>query len=340
MRLLVIKPSSLGDIVHTFPAVTALKHSLPLSRISWVANENLVELVSLLPEVDRIISFPRQGLGRVNLRAFRNFWRDLRSESYDLAIDFQGLLRSGIITRASGAPRRLGFAAAREGGALFYTEKFRPPPELRHAAEKNLALVRHFFPSSSPPPPIRLVLPEDWQKAAGELLSPEEQPLLAVGFSSRWESKNWDCEFFAAVLSLVLRERPGLRCWLLGSADERSRGEEIQSLLSHHPAVLNLAGRTTLASLVGLLRRSQALLTNDSGPMHLAAALSVPCIALFGATDPNLTGPYGEGRNRVFRSLCPASPCFQRRCPRPPGSCSAGLEPQEVAAAILSEIPD
>lgn len=337
VRLLIIKPSSLGDIVHSFPAVTLLKHCLPESRICWVANDNLAALVSLLPEVDRVIKYPRQQLGRCSFRALRNFWRDLRSEQYDVAIDFQGLLRSGLIARASGAARRLGFATAREGATLFYTEKFLPPPALKHAAEKNLALVRHFFPCPTPTAPTALTVPLEWQDAADEVLPPDGQPLLAVGFSSRWESKNWDCEFFASVLRLVLAQRPGLRCWLLGSAAERARGDEILSLLPGHPSVINLAGRTSLHSLTGLLRRSQVLLTNDSGPMHIAAALGTPCIALFGATDPELTGPYGEGLHLVFRSLCPDSPCFLRHCPR--GPCSAGIAPQDVATAILAKIP-
>jgi lipopolysaccharide heptosyltransferase I len=336
VRLLIIKPSSLGDIVHSFPAVTALKHCLPASRICWVANDNLAALVELLPEVDRVIEYPRQQFSRCNLRAIKNFWRDLRSEQYDVAIDFQGLLRSGLIARASGAARRLGFAGAREGATLFYTEKFLPPPALKHAAEKNLALVQHFFSCPTPPPAAALAVPAEWQAAADALLPPNGQELLAVGFSSRWESKNWDCQFFASVLLLVLAQRPGLRCWLLGSAAERARGDEILSLLSGHPAVINLAGRTSLSSLTGLLRRSQALLTNDSGPMHIAAALGTPCIALFGATDPELTGPYGENRHQVFRSLCPDSPCFLRRCPRE--LCSAGIAPQDVADAILARL--
>ncbi len=338
MHLLIIKPSSLGDIVHTFPAVTALKNHLPDSRISWVVNDNLATIVSLLPEVDRIIKFPRQKFNHCNFVAIRNFWADLRSEKYDLAIDFQGLLRSGLIAYASAAPGRLGYANAREGATFFYTQTYLPPADLRHAAEKNLALAKHFFPWTSLPTSSPLPVPAEWLAAADKLLPPDGRPILAVGFSSRWASKNWDGEFFAAVLRLLLQQQPGLRCWLLGSAAERPQGDKILSLLAGHPAVSNLAGQTSLPALVGLLRRSQALLTNDSGPMHIAAALQTPCIALFGATDPDLTGPYGEGIHRIFCSHCPDSPCFQRRCPRPPGSCSAGTSPQDVIDAIVAKL--
>ena len=339
MRLLVIKPSSLGDVVHAFPAVDMLRRRLgnELESLTWVVNDSLAGILGMFPDVDRIVKVPRSKIWHGDAR--RAFLDDLRKESYDVSIDFQGLLRSGLMSWASRAPRRIGFSTGREGSPFFYTEKYAPEATLRHAVEKNGDLVRQAFPGCDELRIPDLNVNPEWLAVADNLLTDCEGdgPVLAVGCSSRWASKNWPADFFATVLDAVSRRLNSTRIWLLGAPDERPVCEQVISeCKTARP--LNLAGKSNMTGLVGLLARSDALLTNDSGPMHIAAALKKPCVALFGATNPVLTGPYGPGLHVVFRSGCSKSPCFKKQCPLNGVQCSQWTDAEAVADAIVAKL--
>ena len=339
MRLLVIKPSSLGDVVHAFPAVDMLRRRLgsELESLTWVVNDSLAGILGMFPGVDRIVKFPRSKIWHHDAR--KAFLEDLRKESYDVSIDFQGLLRSGLMSWASRAPRRIGFSTGREGSPFFYTEKYAPEATLRHAVEKNGDLVRQAFPGCDELRIPDLNVNPEWLAVADNLLADCEGdgPVLAVGCSSRWASKNWPTDFFAAVLDAVSRRLNNVRIWLLGAPDERPICEQVVSGCKTAKP-LNLAGKSNMTGLVGLLARSHALLTNDSGPMHIAAALKKPCVALFGATNPVLTGPYGPGLHVVFRSGCSKSPCFKKQCPLNGVQCSHWTDADAVADAIVAKL--
>ena len=343
MKLLILKPSSLGDILHTFPAAAMLRQALPDAELSWVANDSLAQIVQLFPGLHRILPFPRREIGRCNLKAIHAFIRLLREETYDAILDFQGLLRTGLVCLFARRAPRYGFAHAREGAPLFYSRRIAVPLELRHAVDKNCFLARAFLrdlgleaPEGVPEAPLQL--PQAWQEDARRLLDerlPGDGPLLAVGCSSRWESKSWSTEFFGDTLAEVRRRRPDARIWLLGSPGERERAEAVR-IRAGLPPECDFAGGTDLGALTALLARSRVLFTNDSGPMHIAAALGTPCVACFGATDPTLTGPYGPpGRHTVLRSPCPQSPCRQRICPLHPPCCAT--PPPATAADAIAE---
>ncbi len=347
MKLLVVKPSSLGDILHTFPAIAELHAVLPETEISWVANDSLAPIVRLYPQLAKVIPFPRQAIGNFSWHALRSFVHDLRSDEYDAVLDFQGLLRSALMTRLARTTLRFGFANAREGAPFAYNHAVAVPQEMHHAADKNRHLAREFLrsigatPAAEPPEPT-LALPTEWQTKANALLQENHLtggPLLAVECASRWESKSWSPEFFAEVLRQVRQQCPQVRIWLLGTAGERARAEEVCACAKLE-GLANLAGKTDLGTLAALLATSQALFTNDSGPMHIAAALRVPCVANFGATDPAKTGPYGPpGRHHVVRTKCPQAPCFQRECPLHDRlACGAQASIEEAVQAILKRI--
>lgn len=347
MKLLVVKPSSLGDILHTFPALAELHAVMPKAEVSWVVNDSLASIVRLYPRLARVIPFPRKSLGGFNLRALREFLQTLRRDEYDAVLDFQGLLRSGLITRFARASQRFGFANAREGATFAYSHAVKLPSELKHAADKNRFLAREFLrsqditPAEGVPEP-ELVLPSDWQLKADTLIRENHldgRPLLAVGCASRWESKSWSSEFFAEVLRLVRQRCPEVKLWLLGSPDEYGRAQEVCDRAKLE-GMVNLAGKTDLGTLSAMLARSQTLFTNDSGPMHIAAALRVPCVANFGSTDPDKTGPYGpKDRHYIIRTRCPQAPCFHRECPlHSQQACSAQASVEEAAQAILERI--
>jgi len=337
VHVLIVKPSSIGDVLHTFPAVAWLRAALPEARFSWVVNEELAGVVRLCPGVDRIVPFPRRRAA--NPLVLWRFLKELRSEKYDVAIDFQGLFRSGFITRASGAPLRYGFAHAREGAPWFYNRKVKLAELHCHAADKNLFLAHQAFgerPVPKTPVSGLNISPEANQEAERLLVElPGEGPVVAVCFSSRWPSKNWPVDFLASVLDAMTAKMPKVRCWLLGTEGDREIGEQLvrQAKLARP---VNLAGRTTLEVLAALLNRSQAMLTVDSGPMHLAASLGVRCFALFGSTDPVLTGPYGP-QHVLIQSKCPQTPCFERQCPRH-ADCSQGVVPEDIAMQIVTHL--
>lgn len=362
-HILIVKPSSLGDIVHTFPAVALFRQSAPDAVIDWVAADSLQQTAQLCPGgIRRIIVFPRKELHSLHLGCLRLLWRSLREENYDAIIDFQGLLRSALMARAAKAPLRIGFDAgyAREGAWHFYTHRVTLPPGLKkaHAAEKNLYLMREAMrllelpgTDDAPAPDASPTLPDGWQESARRSFGSANPafdcssvPLIAIGASSRWPSKSWDTGFFAAVIDEALRLRPGLCFWFLGTpGEDAQRAQSVigQCRPENRRRLFNLAGRTTIAEMTALIASSRAMLTNDSGPMHIAAALRVPCVALFGATSPELTGPYGpSGRHTVIRSCCPQAPCFKRQCPLAGRrQCHEGIVPADVAAALLKKLP-
>ncbi len=346
MKILIIKPSSLGDVVHALPAVAWLRHRFPAATISWLVNEEYAGLVGTSPDVNAVIPFQRRRWGKLrHAGEFLRFLRSLRAENFDVVVDLQGLFRSGFLAFCSGAPRRVGFACSREGAPWFYTECVKLPDAIRHAVDKNMWLVRKAFagaetaagdlppmnqPATFPEPRI---LPAAREAAAARMVREKLAgvwPLIAVSPFTRWESKTWPPEFYARVLDLLAARFPGQRCWLLGSPDQRQAAEKIVAL-SVAAKPLNLVGETEFGELLELLHASHVVITNDSGPMHLAAAVNCPVVAIFGPTDPELTGPYGQ-KTAVLRGRCPDGPCFREKCPRS-GICQTTVSAEMVAAA-------
>jgi len=322
MRILIIKPSSLGDVVHALPTVNLVRRRFPSATITWLINDELASLLKKdCPIIDGVIAFPRREFGKPwKLARALKFLRRLRAERFDLVIDLQGLLRSGIMTWATRAPRRIGLSDAREGSRFFYNEIVQVPRA--HAVERYLLAARHLgaeagpveFPLPSAAPDITYV---------DELL-PKARPLIAVNPSARWETKLWGDDRFAALIKKLPRER----VVLTGSAADAARLEKLAQ------GCVNLAGRTDLAQLAEVCRRCAVVITNDSGPMHLAAAVGTPVIAIFGPTDPALTGPYGKG-HIVLRSGIPCSPCMSADCHHTPRmECMQLVTVEQVLAAM------
>ena len=343
MNVLIVKPSSLGDVIHALPAVHLLRQQLPDARLVWVVNREYRDVVRLSPDVDDVLVFDRQKLRCVgHWGQVPAFLRALRAGHFDLALDFQGLLRSSLIAFFSGAKRRVGFAVSREGARFFYREVVSVPLGLTHAVDRNVALVRHLFPGAASAP---VVFPPLQQSSAGAenvaVLLREHGvtgtgPLVAVAPAARWNSKQWPDTFFAEVMDAVAMARPDATFCLVGTADERAIGERIVSA-SRCPRVINAMGRTDLITLVELLRHSRVLVANDSGPMHLGVAVQCPVVALFGPTDPQLTGPYGSGHT-VLTGRCPVSPCFADRCRLGQRLCVADIRTTQAADAVLARL--
>jgi heptosyltransferase-1 len=316
-RVLIIKPSSLGDIVHALPVLAAIRRRWPAAHVAWLIGSSFAPLLAGHPMLDEVIPFDRRHYGRMwrSPRAFLDFWRlvaELRGRRFDLVLDLQGLVRSGLMAW------------------LFYSQRVRCPAGAAHAVDRNLCLAAAAgLEERSPEFP--LALRDEERRSARELLRQSgvgESGFVAVLPGARWESKRWTSTGFAAVIDALHAD--GLRCVLLGAPDERPAAEAVARACRSAP--IDLTGRTSLRDLTALLADARLVLCCDSGPMHLAAALGVPTVAVFGPTDPLRTGPYSPAADVVAHAV-PCAPCLRRVCPLGHHACMAELDPGRVIDA-------
>lgn len=327
-RILLIKPSSLGDIVHAFPVVSALKAQWPGAHLTWVVKRQWAELVERADGVDRV--WPVEG----TVGSWLEQACALRAERFDLAIDLQGLFRSGVLARLSGAPRRIGFANGREGSPWFYTTRVQVPTMEMHAVDRYLLVAAALGGHVQGSPQFRFKILDADMAVVRELFRSKgvslDQPWVAMNVSARWSTKRWFPGSFAAVLDRLHREGCG-PVVMIGSAGDRHDAEQLRTLTTS--PFLDLTGAVPLGSLPALLSKAAAMITNDSGPMHIAAALGVPVAAIFGPTSAIRTGPYGTG-HRVLTGSVSCRPCFSRVCRHAPEmECLHLVTPDDVVEA-------
>ncbi len=315
-RILIVKPSSLGDIIHALPVLNGLRHRYPTARISWLVNRQYAPLLEKHPQLDEVIPFDRQKFNSVLGAAVMTFQlggfaKAIRSRKFDLAIDLQGLFRSGLMTWISRAPVRLGFHPAREGAGIFYTHRI-PFDSSRHAVERNYAVAKILGFENVPVEFKIPVHPESEQSVRQKLLAgglPPTDPFVLVWPGSRWETKNYLPDRYAELIDRWQQET-NVRVVLGGSPSERELCRRIAQSCRAQP--IDLAGHTDLLEMVALVAKSALVVCNDSAPAHLAAALRQPLVAIYGPTDPNRTGPYGSKGKTLIADL-PCAPCFFRK---------------------------
>ena len=328
-RILLIKPSSLGDIVHAFPVVSAIKAQWPGSHITWVVKRQWADLVERAEGVDRVWSVG------MTVRSWIREGRALRAQRFDIAIDLQGLFRSAIVARFSGAPTRIGFANGREGSPWFYTQRIPVLSPDIHAVDRYLSAAAGLGLSLPEKPRFGLRLLEKDMATVRELCRRKgfsmDKPWVAMNIGARWPTKRWPLASFAAVVD-QLHETHRDPVVMIGSADERAYTNRLRAL-TDRPFV-DLSGEIPLGCLPALLSTATAMITNDSGPMHIAAALGVPVIAMFGPTSAIRTGPYGAGHH-VLAGRVSCSPCFSRVCRHDPElECLHLIKPTQVVDVI------
>lgn len=330
-RILVIKLSSLGDTLHALPAVAAI-HDAWNASIDWCVQPAFAGLVEAFTCVSRVIRTPRPS----DLSGYLRTLRALRREHYNLVLDFQGLLKSAIVARAPHADRVIGPSFAREGSSLFYTELAGPRNRQRHAIEECFDFLRKLEIPVPERPQFPLRLPEAEPDVWGPQVAREPGPRIALAPYSRWETKNWPAGHFSALLK-QLYEQTHARLYLIGGKGDRAGAQAIADAAGVPCA--NVCGDLSLLQSAALLRACSVLVTNDSGPMHLAVATGTPCVAMFGPTLPERTGPYGPA-NIVLRapSLPSGCPCRHRTCKRGDGACLRDIGPARVAAAVLQQL--
>ncbi len=328
-RILLIKPSSLGDIVHTLPVVSALKARWPKAHLTWVVKRQWAALIERAEGVDRVWpveSTVRDWLAQV---------RALRSEGFDLAIDLQGLFRSGILAGSCGAPRRIGFANGREGSPWFYTESVPVVDPDIHAVDRYLLVAEALGADLKQPPRFHFTITDQDLTTIRNLFQLRgvslDRPWVAVNVSARWPTKRWPLQSFGTVIDQLDGEEMG-PVVLIGGPDDRGDADLLRSIAKS--SFIDLCGAVPIGCLPAMLSKASMLITNDSGPMHVAAAVGIPVIALFGPTSARRTGPYGGGGHRVLTKPVSCSPCFSRTCHHSPRmECLHLIEPDEVIKA-------
>lgn len=301
-KILIIKPSALGDIVHTLPFLAAIRKCFPDAEIHWLVARGLHTFLDGHPMLDRLWIFDRERwrnfsrLGQTvkELLAFR---AALRREKFDVSVDLSGLLRSGLITWAAGATLRLGFKGSDEGSSLFYNRKI-PGYMSIHAIDRYLKFAEflgcdigevHFpFAPYDTTPPVMANLPDRYA-----VMVP----------SAGKEANRWPAERFGA-----LAARLAMPIVLLGSSGDAVVTAEVAHF--SEGVAIDLAGKTSLKELIPIIEKAAFMVSNDTGPMHIAAALQVPVYAIFGPANPVRTGPYG-GIHTVIRTGVACSPCYR-----------------------------
>ena len=339
-KILLIKLSAMGDVVHTIPLLNALRRHYPKARIDWLTTPAIAELLRHNPAIDSVIEFSRDGWAAPwRFAPFADAARliaTLRATGYDLVLDMQGQLRSAIFAFASGAPVRIGFdrpradiwqssprqipaearkhawQGAREGSWLAYTHHIALPTLDVHPVERYLSVGAMLGLDDGAPDFSFPIPPEAATRIEGLLdyYGIASANVVAIAPGTNWETKEWRREGFAEVARHFLQKRYAVT--LVGSERERAVCEAVATLA---PGAVNLAGETTLPELAALLRRAAIAVTNDSGPMHLAVALDRPVVSIFGPTDPVWAGPYRRD-GAVIRVELPCSPCYLRELSR------------------------
>jgi lipopolysaccharide heptosyltransferase I len=309
-KILIVKPSSLGDIVHSLPFLNVMRTCFPDAQIHWVVAKGFEGLLEGHPMIDRLLvinkdAWKKISCARDTINEIRELFRALKRERYDLVIDLQGLLRSGIISKATGAPLRIGFHEAREGSRVFYTHKVVGGKDI-HAVERYLRIAEFLGDKVSdisfPLPPAESLSPLNIQHPTFKI----DEPYVVLVPGARWKTKRWPPEKFGRLSSML-----PVQSVIAGGKSDTDIAEEIVSLSGGK--AMSLAGKTDLKDLGEIMRNARFVVSNDSGPMHIAAALGIPVFAVFGPTDPKRTGPYGKGHS-IIKADVSCAPCFKRTC--------------------------
>lgn len=301
-RVAIIKPSALGDIVHSLPVLTALRARFPDARITWVVNSAYESLLTGHPDLTDTLPFDRGAFKGMRGAVFTSiaFAHELRRHRFDLVIDMQGLFRSGLMAWMTGSPRRVGFANAREGSRYAYTHKVKSPAlDAAHAVDRMWCIAEAFGVGHLPKQ-FRVPLQDAELDAARAELAVLPRPVVAVAAGAKWLTKRWPASHFAELLNRAHSQFGG-SCVFLGAGDDIALSHEVASQL-RGPS-LDLTGKTSLPRLAAVLSLSDAMLGNDTGPLHLAAALGKPCVAPYLCTKVALHGPYSQAGNCVETSV-------------------------------------
>ncbi|MBI1747989.1 MAG: lipopolysaccharide heptosyltransferase II [Acidobacteria bacterium] len=343
-RILVRGTNWVGDSVMTIPALRALRRRFAEAEITLMVRPWVSDLFIGASFIDRVLLYDKNGPHK-GLRGLGCAVSMVRTKRFDMAILFQNALEAALIVHLAGIPQRVGYATDGRGWLLTHKAGFAPALRGRHQIYYYLGILSGSGLVESPPwlaanftPDISLAVTDEELKRVdillGELGVDPSKRLVGLNPGAYFgPAKRWTSDRYAALADCMIRDAHA-EIVIFGSAGERRIAEEISSQMHYQPK--SLAGRTTLRDLMAVLRRCRLLITNDSGPMHLAAALNVPQLAIFGSTDPGATGPYSTNAT-VIQHAVSCSPCLLRECPIDL-RCFTSISVEEVYAAARRKL--
>lgn len=346
MNILIVKMSAIGDVIHTLPALNSIRNKFPGAHITWLVEEAAADLVIGHEALDRVIVSKRKQWVRLLFsRSFLTgaakiltFIKELRDTRYDLIIDFQGLLKSGVMVMLARGGIKAGFDRGMdhaEHSHVFYNRRIPPVSMEIHALKRGLMMIEAFGITTKRVE-YKLPVSSDDHKSLVALLKEKgidpERRLVCINPQATWETKLWDNRRFAE-LSDALQKRHKVQVVFTGGPEDMGVIDTIMAM-AVRPCV-SLAGLTTLKTLAALYQRAALLITTDTGPMHLGAAAGTRVIAIFGSTAPWRTGPYGPNHG-IVRSNPVCSPCFKRHCPH--CNCMQGVTVEKVMEAVQKQL--
>lgn len=336
MRILIVKLSSIGDVVHTLPAAALLRRSLPGARIAWVAERRASAILKDSPVIDELIEIDTRGwrkqmLSSMTLDEIRARLASLRGPrgdngsgaSVDVAIDFQGLLKSGLVAKASGAPRRIGFESdeLREKASRFFLSEQVKTAHCKHVIEKNLALARRAISQATPEREIILNGPASRydfpisvsagdEQYIAQVINERGQRFAIINPGGGWPTKLWPAQSYGRLADRLHSEH-GLVSFITYGPGEESLAQAVAS--SSRSGVARPFA-STLKQFVALARRADLFVGGDTGPLHLAAASGAPIVGIYGPTSPERNGPFDKRDITVGRDLWCRDDCHRRSC--------------------------
>ena len=342
MNILIVKLSAIGDVIHTLPALNALRKYYPGARITWLVEEDSSALVKGHPAVDQVLVSKRKRwvkgfLGPSpwnNVKEIYRFIKRLRGTRYDLVIDFQALLKSGVLIALTRGRRKIGFGKGmehQEFSYIFLNERIPAVDMDKHALLRNMMLLDALgIPSGD----IEYNLPvqdQDRELVDSLLLQHgigNSKLLVAINPVAKWNSKQWDNLRFAELADQLVNQYEASVVFTGSQPDHRI----IQDIITRmETKATNLAGKTTLIALAALYEKTDLVVSTDTGPMHIAAAQGTPVVALFGPTAPWRTGPFGSA-HQIIRVDLECSPCFKRQCET--SDCMEKISVEQVLASV------
>lgn len=340
-EILIIRLSSIGDVIHCTPVARSLKDAWPDCRITWMVGGVSADLLQGNPDIDEIMIWSREQfelhLREFNFRAAWKMWHDLKNQLKDrhfyAVLDIHGLFLTGMIAKLAKTKKRIGLRGAKELNSLFMTETGEACS--KHITDKYLAVLA-CLGIQTVNHQMRLVVPEDSRQFARTLLQehavfPQEKIAVFI-LGTTWVTKNWPVAFFIETAKLLSQD---FRIILCGGKAERAMGEEVREKAGVH--VMNAIGRTSLLEMAAIIEHASVVVSGDTGPLHMAGALDIPTVSLFGPTDPAIYAPRGERHEILFGTL-PCSYCHKRRCPKGERVCMESITPEAVAQKVYTVV--
>lgn len=333
-NILIIKMSSLGDILHTLPFAAELRKLYPNAKISWLVHPQFAGFVPDAPVIDEVLYFDKKKFNSMSLgdkyRYFCEMKKLLQSKHFDLVLDMQGLFKSAVLAAISGCDERLGYCELREGSA-FVSKAITGAYSKEHVIERYLDVARYLGADvpvgelDFPMPNLDKETASIWEKLQAKGMTKDSEYVVMVP-GARWWTKEWPVEHYAKLANMIINGSEKYVV-LAGGPDDAVKGAKVKEL-SNNDYVIDMTGQTSLRELAALIKGCKYYVSADTGPLHFAAALKKPLVAMYGPTKADRTGPYGSKNSTVLLSPAKCKGCLKKKCDD--WHCMHDITPEQV----------